>query len=142
MNVPIVITLFLILSGASYDEYILARAIEGEAAPFVKLNPEIADRVGVVALNRLNAGWCSNIENCVLDGFWGIRNVRIPNQAALESAQRVLKGEANQTNDLFVFSLQDCEALNLDMNLATAIATKRNWTLVFFKNDIVLKEKQ
>lgn len=142
VNIRYAIALFLILSGASLDEYTLATAIEGEAAMFLSNQSSVADRVGQVVVNRLEAGWCKTIRECVDGGFWGAQYVRIPTQAALESAQRVLKGETNQTNDMFVFSASDVEALNLGMDLATHIARKGDWVLAFFNNNINLKEKQ
>lgn len=111
---PALLALFLALSGATVDEMTLATAIQGERPDLVTGDPVLGEHVGQVVLNRLDAGWCDSIQQCVNGGFWGAKKVGFPDQWALDIARRVIERK-EITNTFYAFGLHDCEALGLKL---------------------------
>jgi hypothetical protein len=107
------VLIFLLIHSISIDEYHLARAIQGERPDLVSSLPDLADRIGYVAINRLEAGWCSSMEQCVREGFWGAESVKWPDEWAVESAKRVWNGGAKHTDLFYVMSLEDTNNLKI-----------------------------
>lgn len=134
-----IILAFMLLFGTVPDRNILvlATAIQGERPQLVCPNldeqecQDLAMRVGQVAVNRLRAGWCDDMNECVNGGFWGAKHVvGVPEPWALVAAKRALRAPA--TEDLFVYSLQDCESLGLSLEDANHSARNGDWGLYFY----------
>jgi len=116
-----ILSLFFILSGATPDEYHLARAIEGEGALLV--DPSVGYAIGRSVLNRLGAEWCASVRECVDGAYWGAATVRIPSQWSLDIAHDVLtrpddpdlcgRDRAWCFDAFYVFSLPDRHKLDI-----------------------------
>ena len=110
----------LFLTGSRKDDtYHLARAIDGErpnlVCPYGAYDPvcrQLADDIGRVVLNRLDAKWCDSVESCVDNGFWGAADVEFPEPWAVESARRVLDSP-KRSSHFYLFSIDDCNKLKL-----------------------------
>lgn len=130
----------LFLTGSRKDDtYHLARAIDGERPSLVCLygahDPvcqQLADDIGRVVLNRLDAKWCGSVQECVNTGFWGAADVEFPEPWAVESAMRVLES-SRRSNHFYVFLIDDCDKLELEKEDATY--TFSNGTFGFYFYD-------
>lgn len=132
----IALLLFYLLSDYNADELELARAIAGEQPDLVSHDSALAEHVGQVVLNRLDAGWCPTIPLCVEAGFWGAVQIDIPPNWALEAARRLLeRGEI--TNDFYVFSRADCHKLGLEFEHANYWQCSEHFCLAFYGPETV-----
>lgn len=116
---------FLLLIGIypvpTMDEYWAAKAIEGEGINLCA-DPELAARyiLDTVA-NRLDAGWCSSIQDCVMKGYWGHTRVIYPQEKNILLARRILGRPYRPRIDaVYAFSRGDIHSLNLNAQDASA----------------------
>lgn len=125
--------LYLALTGATLDEYHLARAIQGEGVALACPTLDCQQRVGAVLVGtvyaRLDAGWCQSVRECVDGAYWGAATVRYPDWWALDAARYASKigGTAK-----FVFSKDDLEKLGLDKSAALFFVENEEWGMYFY----------
>lgn len=133
MKTTIMVALLFAIGNFSPDVYHMARAIQGEGAKLVcpNLDCDLPERIGQVVYNRYKSGWCDTIESCVDGGFWGAKTVLIPASWAILAAEKVLEERA-LTDAFYVFSIQDCESLDLDTDDALYFMQNGIWGLAFY----------
>ena len=136
----IIIAVMILATGdiMSLQEYYLARAIQGERPDLVcpKLDEcsGLPEKIGQVVLNRLDAGWCGSIQECVDSGFWGAREIALPDPWAVQAARNVLAADTT-TDEFYVFSIHDVSKLELDLDDALYTAQGNGYALAFYGRD-------
>lgn len=128
------IVLLLLLAGINRDQYELARMLDGEAHGCVDdFCHDAAVSLLDTVYNRLDAGWCGSVKECLNDGYWGYLDVPlIPTSWAIESVRRYRR----QNRDIvFAFSGKDCSQLNIDKNLALVVTGP----FFFYDNSVELE---
>ena len=103
------------------DEYWVARVIEGEGI-YLCADPELAARYILDTIaNRQNAGWCSDIKDCVVRAYWGHERAIYPEERSILLARRILgRPHRPKIDAVYAFSRGDVQKLNLSEQDASA----------------------
>lgn len=116
----------------SHDAYWMAVAIQGEGCHLV--NEESAWLMGDTILNRLDAGLCSTIEQCVKDAYWGWPNgEKWLTEDTYHLAIDILSQRHRRNRQQIYFAFSQEDVARKDIPIKNAISQcSPSWCLHFY----------
>lgn len=115
------------------EEYWIARMIEGEGYNLVS-GTDAAWYLADTVYNRIDAGWCSGVSECILGGYWGHTRAPVPHYKSILLAKEIVanKGERTRPDIFFAFSHGDVEYLGLKASDAVVSVTVQDYGFYFY----------